>query len=151
MFVFRLSRKPSGPKLLKLKSDPNLSKLCLLVCCPQSWSVISLCWALNLGSPSWEQLSVYEPSEGPSAFRWESQGCEEHSLSGCSLNTRLFAFCSKLLSTEVNCLIMFTCSEHHGQENLIKRLVACIPHKSQGCLSAAEQTQGLSLSLSTMA
>lgn len=130
--VFRLSRKPSGPGLLKLKSDPNPSKLFILICCPQSWSVISLCRALNSGSPSWEQLSVYEPSEGPSAFRWESQGCEEsggsseHSLSGCSLNTRLLAFCSELLSTEVNCLIMFACSEYHGQEDLIKRPVACI-------------------------
>lgn len=96
LFVFRLVYKLSGSRILKLKSDPNPSKLFFLIC----HSIISLCWALNFGSSACKQLSVHEQSEENSPLHRESQWCEEfgrsseHSLGGCSLNTRLFAFCS---------------------------------------------------------
>lgn len=100
LFVFRLSRRPSGPGFLTLKSDPNPGKLFLLICLPQIWSIISLCRALNFGSSSCTQFSLHEQSEKTSAIHWESQWCGESggssecSPSGCSLNIRLFAFCS---------------------------------------------------------
>lgn len=100
LFIFTLSRKTSGLGLLTFKSYPNPGKLCLIICHPQIWSTIFLCWALNLGSSACKQHSVCEQSEETSAFHWvshwcgESGGSSEHSLAGCSLNMRLFAFCS---------------------------------------------------------
>ena len=100
LFVFRLSRKPSGPGLLKLKSDTNPSKLFLLTCRPRIWSIISLHQGLNFRSPSCKQLSAHKQSEETPAFQQESQWCRqpggssEHSPGGCSLNAALFAVCS---------------------------------------------------------
>lgn len=86
--------------LLMLKSDPNSSKLFLLIFLPHIWSIISLRQALNFGSSACTQLLVHEQSEKTSAVHRESQwseesgGSSERSPGGCSLNIRLFAFCS---------------------------------------------------------